>query len=105
MSDQILDVDLLDFEQGDAVTRRGVVDGVMRSLATGFVYCDTDLSETLLDDAYGMLEQFFSLPQETKDRWVAPGTHGQAGYTGLLVETAATIRCCPRPTSRGSPRC
>ena len=89
-ADQILDVDLLAFEQGDATTRRGVVDGVMRSLATGFVYCDTDLSETLLDDAYGMLEQFFSLDQETKERWVAPGTHGQAGYTGLLVETAAS---------------
>lgn len=90
MKDPILDVDLLAFEQGGTATRQGVVDGVMRSLATGFVYCDTDLSETLLDEAYGMLEQFFSLDQDAKDRWVAPGTHGQAGYTGLLVETAAT---------------
>lgn len=90
MKDPILDVDLLAFERGGAATRQGVVDGVMRSLATGFVYCDTDLSETLLDDAYGMLERFFSLDQEAKERWVAPGTHGQAGYTGLLVETAAT---------------
>ena len=90
MSDPILDVDLLAFEQGDGAARRAVVDGVMRSLATGFVYCDTDLSETLLDDAYGMLQRFFELGQDQKDRWVAPGTHGQAGYTGLLVETAAT---------------
>ncbi len=90
MSDPILDVDLLTFEQGDASARRGVIDGVMRSLATGFVYCDTDLSETLLDDAYGMLRTFFELDQERKDAWVAAGTHGQAGYTGLLVETAAT---------------
>ncbi len=90
VSDQILDVDLLAFEQGDDTARLAVIDGVMRSLATGFVYCDTDLSETLLDDAYGMLRQFFELDQERKDRWVAPGTHGQAGYTGLLVETAAT---------------
>ncbi len=88
--DPILDVDLLAFEQGDAAARRAVVDGVMQSLATGFVFCDTDLSETMLDEAYGMLEQFFSKDQETKDRSLAPGTHGQAGYTGLLVETAAT---------------
>lgn len=89
-SDPILDVDLLAFEQGDASARRAVVDGVMTSLATGFVFCDTDLSETMLDEAYGMLEQFFSMDQEVKDRTIAPGTHGQAGYTGLLVETAAT---------------
>ena len=90
VSDQILDVDLLAFETGDAATRRAVVDGVMRSLATGFVYTATDLSETMLDEAYGMLEAFFSLDQERKESWIAPGTHGQAGYTGLLVETAAT---------------
>ena len=90
MSDPILDVDLLTYEKGDASARRGVVDGVMQSLATGFVYCDTDLSETLLDDAYGMLQTFFELDQDRKDAWIAPGTHGQAGYTGLLVETAAT---------------
>lgn len=90
VSDPILDVDLLAFENGTESERRATVDGVMRSLATGFVYCDTDLSEDLLDEAYGMLETFFSLPQEDKERWIVPGTHGQTGYTGLLVETAAT---------------
>src|SRR5690606_15623747 len=59
--DEILDVDLLAFERGDAAQRRAVVDGVMRSLATGFVYTATDLSETMLDDAYGMLRRFFEL--------------------------------------------
>lgn len=90
MTDAILDVDLLAFEQGGPDQRRAVVDGVRRSLATGFVYTSHDLSEDMLDTAYGMLEQFFSLPAEEKQRWVAPGTHGQTGYTGLLVETAAT---------------
>lgn len=90
MADAILDVDLLAFERGDAATRRAVVDGVRRSLATGFVYTSHDLSEDLLDAAYGMLEEFFSLPSEVKQRSVAPGTNGQTGYTGLLVETAAT---------------
>lgn len=89
MSDQILDVDLLAFERGDGAARRAVVDGVMRSLASGFVYTSHDVSEALLDDAYGMLAAFFALPADVKARWVAPGTHGQTGYTGLLVETAA----------------
>jgi len=90
MGDQILDVDLLSFEKGDDVQRRAVVDGVMRSLATGFVYTSSDLSDDLLDTAYGMLREFFSMDAETKARFVAPGAHGQTGYTGLLVETAAS---------------
>ena len=38
MSDSILDVDLLAFERGSSDQRRAVVDGVRRSLETGFVY-------------------------------------------------------------------
>jgi isopenicillin N synthase-like dioxygenase len=86
----ILDVDLLAFERGPAGARRAVVDGVRRSLATGFVYTRHDLSDDMLDTAYGMLRQFFELPQPTKQRFVAPNSHGQTGYTGLLVETAAS---------------
>ena len=87
--DAILDVDLLAFEQGDVAARAAVVDGVMRSLATGFVFCSQDLAGDLLDTAYGMLDEFFSLPLEAKSRSSAPGSNGQTGYTGLLVETAA----------------
>ncbi len=89
MSDPILDVDLLGFETGDAATRRAVVDGVMRSLRSGFVYTSHDVSDDLIDTAYGMLETFFSLSPEEKQTAHAPGTFGQTGYTGLLVETAA----------------
>ncbi|MCC6435795.1 MAG: isopenicillin N synthase family oxygenase [Acidimicrobiales bacterium] len=85
----ILDVDLLAFERGDAARRRATVDGVMRSLVNGFVFTSHDVGEALLDDAYGMLAEFFSRPAETKAAFVAPGSHGQTGYTGLLVETAA----------------
>lgn len=87
--DTILDVDLLAFEHGDATARAAVVDGVRRSLQTGFVYTAHDLPESLLDDAYGMLATFFALEPEVKARYEAPGTHGQRGYTGLRVETAA----------------
>lgn len=87
---EILDVDLLVFERGSSEQRRAVVDGVRRSLATGFVYTRHDLPVDLLDTAYGMLAEFFALPREVKERFVAPGAHGQTGYTGLLVETAAS---------------
>ncbi len=86
---EILDVDLLAFERGSDSDRRAVVDGVMRSLATGFVYTRHDLPSDLLDAAYDVLGRFFALPQERKERCVAPGSRGQSGYTGLLVETAA----------------
>jgi isopenicillin N synthase-like dioxygenase len=90
VTDQILDVDLLAFETGDRATRDSVVDGVMRSLATGFVYTSHDIAGEVIDEAYGLLARFFSLDHETKRRWVAEGSHGQAGYTDLLVETAAS---------------
>ncbi len=86
----ILDVDLLAFERGRAEQRRAVVDGVRRSLATGFVYTRHDLSEDLIDTAYGMLATFFGQSPELKAQFVAPESHGQTGYTGLLVETAAS---------------
>ncbi len=85
----ILDVDLLAFERGDAATRRAVIDGVTRSLGTGFVTTSHDLPTALLDEAYGMLAAFFALPADRKERWRVPGSHGQTGYTGLLVEQAA----------------
>jgi isopenicillin N synthase-like dioxygenase len=85
----ILDVDLLAFERGDETRRAAVVDGVRRSLATGFVYARSDLSEALLDEAYAHLQSFFRLRVEEKARFRAPGSSGQTGYTGLLVETAA----------------
>ena len=87
---EILDVDLLAFERGSSAQRRAVVDGVRRSLATGFVYTSHDVPEDMLDTAYGMLREFFMQSQDSKQRFAVPGAHGQTGYTGLLVETAAS---------------
>jgi len=89
MSNGILDVDLLAFESGSRAARAAVVEGVRCSLATGFVYARADLSADLLDAAYGLLGRFFSLEPAVKQRFVASGSSGQTGYTGLLVETAA----------------
>jgi isopenicillin N synthase-like dioxygenase len=85
----ILDVDLDAFEHGSTEARRAVVDGVMRSLGTGFVFCSHDLPGDELDEAYDLLGRFFELPLEAKRRSIAPGSHGQTGYTAPLVETAA----------------
>jgi isopenicillin N synthase-like dioxygenase len=85
----VLDVDLLGFEKGDADRRRAVVDGVRRSLATGFVYLAHDIPENELDACYAQLERFFRLPLEMKQRSIAAGSRGQRGYTGLRVEKAA----------------
>lgn len=85
----ILSVDLIAFEQGGRGERAAVVDAVMHSLATGFVYVAHDMSESLLDEAYAYLEAFFGLPQPRKDRYVVAGSNGGAGYTGLMTETAA----------------
>jgi isopenicillin N synthase-like dioxygenase len=86
---EILDVDLLAYERGSDSQRKAVVDGVMRSLGTGFVYTSHDISNDLLDGAYAMLAEFFALPSDAKASWRVPESHGQTGYTGLLVETAA----------------
>lgn len=90
MADAILDVDLAAFETGSGAARTAVVDGVTQSLKTGFVYVSHDLSADLLDTTYDMLGTFFALPREKKDRWTVPDARGQTGYTGLLIETAAT---------------
>ena len=89
MSD-ILDVDLLAFERGSTQQRAAVVDGVRTSLRTGFVYTRHDLADDMLDTAYGMLQEFFAKTLDDKQRFIAPESHGQTGYTGLLVETAAS---------------
>jgi isopenicillin N synthase-like dioxygenase len=80
---------MLAFERGGPDERRAVIDGVQRSLQTGFVYTTHDLSTDLLDTVYGMLAAFFALPDDAKRRWEVRDSHGQTGYTGLLVETAA----------------
>jgi isopenicillin N synthase-like dioxygenase len=89
VGDGILDVDLLAFEQGGGRDRAGVVEATLQSLQTGFVYTSHDIPSAVLDAAYDGLARFFHLPAEVKQRYVAPGTFGQTGYTGLLVETAA----------------
>ncbi|MEB3334756.1 MAG: 2-oxoglutarate and iron-dependent oxygenase domain-containing protein [Cyanobacteriota bacterium] len=84
-----MEIDLLAYERGGRATRQALLAGLLQSLETGFVISSHDLPHDLLDTAYGLLADFFHLPQATKERFHRPDVHGQAGYTGLLVETAA----------------
>jgi isopenicillin N synthase-like dioxygenase len=75
--DQILEVDVVEFERGDGATRRAIVDGMRRSLETGFVYARHDLPTDVIDDAYEKLATFFALASEVKDRYTVVGSNGQ----------------------------
>ena len=66
MGSQVFDVDLLAFERGNDAERKSVVNGVMRSLETGFVYSAHDISQNFLDDVYGKLDEFFALAPDLK---------------------------------------
>ncbi|MFL0777745.1 MAG: isopenicillin N synthase family dioxygenase [Prochlorococcus sp.] len=89
LTQSILEVDLLAFEHGTKHQQAAVVDGLIRSLGTGFVVTTSDLPRDLLDEAYGLLERFFALEPACKQQFHRPEAHGQTGYTGRLIETAA----------------
>lgn len=72
----------IDIEVGCARER------VCAALEDGFFLVRNTVSEGLLDDAYQLLERFFALPAEEKNRCRVPGSNGQSGYTPPLVETA-----------------
>ena len=61
---------------------------LLAALRDGFFFVRHAISATLLDEAYGLLGEFFSLPPGDKASCRVPGTNGQAGYTPPLIETA-----------------
>ncbi|MDH6129704.1 2-oxoglutarate and iron-dependent oxygenase domain-containing protein [Kitasatospora sp. GP82] len=58
------------------------------ALQDGFFFVRNTVPESLLDDAYQLLEAFFALPAEVKQECRVPGSNGQSGFTPPLVETA-----------------
>ncbi|WP_030744082.1 isopenicillin N synthase family oxygenase [Streptomyces sp. NRRL S-31] len=61
---------------------------VRAALGDGFFLVRNAVPESLLDEAYQLLEQFFALPLDDKKSVRVPGSNGQSGYTPPLVETA-----------------
>jgi isopenicillin N synthase-like dioxygenase len=80
-----LDVDELS-KSGDAPT--AVIDELMRSLRTGFVFVRHDLATGLLDEAYDTLGRFFALDPMTKSRQTPADPLANSGYRGLSSERA-----------------
>ncbi|HEX5567249.1 MAG TPA: 2-oxoglutarate and iron-dependent oxygenase domain-containing protein [Streptomyces sp.] len=61
---------------------------VKSALRDGFFLVRNSVPESLLDEAYHLLEEFFTLPLEAKKAARVQGSNGQSGYTPPLVETA-----------------
>ena len=76
---EILDVDLLAFERGDRAARQGVVDGGDEEPRDRVVYVEHDMSIDMIDEVYGTLEEFFSLPQDRKDAYKVAGSNVKRG--------------------------
>lgn len=58
------------------------------ALRDGVFLVRHEISTMLLDEAYGLLTEFFRLPRQDKLDSRVPGSNGQSGYTPALVETA-----------------
>ncbi|MEU1624752.1 2-oxoglutarate and iron-dependent oxygenase domain-containing protein [Streptomyces sp. NPDC020096] len=70
------------------LTARGGHQRLRTALRDGFFFVRNTVPETLLDDAYQLLEAFFALSGQDKRGCRVPGSNGQSGYTPPLVETA-----------------
>jgi isopenicillin N synthase-like dioxygenase len=65
-----------------------VVEELMTSLRTGFVYVRHPVVEELLDDAYDVLRLFFALSASTKATLTPADPQDNSGYRGLSSEKA-----------------
>jgi len=83
-------VNLKDFISGDPVKKQQFVDHIGKAYEEiGFVALKGHLlDETLVDNLYEEIKNFFSLPLETKHKYEIPGIGGQRGYVSFGKESA-----------------
>lgn len=83
-------VDLQDFVSGDAKRKEKFIKEIGSAFEEiGFVALSGHfLSENLVENLYGEIKNFFTLPQEVKDSYEIPGIGGQRGYTSFGKEHA-----------------
>jgi isopenicillin N synthase-like dioxygenase len=88
--DRIPTLDLADFTGGNADKRKQFVQDLGKAYEEiGFVAVKNHgLSDTLRDQLYASVKQFFDLPDSVKSRYDIPGGAGQRGYTGKGKEHA-----------------
>ena len=83
-------VDLSDFISGSTIKKQQFVAEIGKAYEEiGFVALKGHfLEDSLSDKLYKEVKQFFSLPQETKEKYEIAGIGGQRGYTAFGKESA-----------------
>jgi isopenicillin N synthase-like dioxygenase len=83
-------VDLADFLSGDATRKQNFVQQLGKAYEDiGFVALKNhNFSRELQDKLYSEVQQFFSLPEDTKRKYEIEGLGGQRGYTSFGKEHA-----------------
>lgn len=83
-------VDLSDFISGDDQRKQKFVDAIGKAYEEiGFVALKGHfLNETLVDNLYSEVKNFFDLPTETKRKYEIEGIGGQRGYVSFGKESA-----------------
>ena len=83
-------VNLKDFTSNDPVRKQNFVDAIGKAYEEiGFVALKGHfLDDTLVENLYKEVKNFFSLPTETKQKYEIPGIGGQRGYVSFGKESA-----------------
>ncbi len=83
-------VDLTDFLSGDPIKKQKFVSAIGKAYEDiGFVAVQGHfLDDTLVDNLYIEVKNFFNLPIETKKKYEIPGIGGQRGYVSFGKESA-----------------
>lgn len=83
-------VNLQDFVSGDSVRKQKFIDEIGKAYEEiGFVALKGHfLDESLVDNLYEEVKNFFSLPVEVKRKYEIPGIGGQRGYVSFGKESA-----------------
>ena len=83
-------VNLQDFISGDPIRKQKFIDEIGKAYQEiGFVALKGHfLDDTLVDNLYDEIKNFFSLPVETKRKYEIPGIGGQRGYISFGKESA-----------------
>ncbi|WP_448607310.1 isopenicillin N synthase family dioxygenase [Paenimyroides ceti] len=83
-------VDLRDFLSDDPVRKQKFVNEIGKAYEDiGFVALKGHfLNETLVENLYKEVRNFFSLPLQTKEKYEIPGIGGQRGYVSFGKESA-----------------
>ena len=87
---RIPSVNLADFISGDEKRKEQFIKEIGHAYENiGFVALKGHfLDETLVDNLYSEIKNFFELPQEVKEKYEIPGIGGQRGYVSFGKESA-----------------